>query len=373
MTVRWARAALVVWALGYGGLRTYWALGHRPQLPPLGDDLTVFSDWGVVTLCVAALVVGVTSFVRGTPRVVGWARVVVGTVAVLGLVVAPVLLLLDVVGLLFPGTVPFHPGAFASRAGCLVGGLLLGIVVRAAAREVRGGCPRCGRVTPGWGVPRGSRVAVPAPRWAVVAGYVAVAGCVGRFATQFAVGFGNVPGGFAEVGVSLVLFLACVVLAGTLLPIALVHSFGQVLPRWLPVLGGRRVPRWLPLGPALALAGALTVYFGTGMVQLVASGGVAQLGPLPPWFAWVAEPMYLVWGIGLGVAALSYRARTRPACERCELLADRAGEHAGDEASLQRDVRDHDRRGHDHRGRREQGEVGGVLALEERQAERRGA
>lgn len=369
MTGRWVRVALVVWALGYGGLRTYWALGHRPQLPPVGDDLMAFSDWGVVALCTMALGLGVASFARSTSRGLGWVRVVVGAVIAVGLTVAPVLLLLDVVGLLFPGMLPVHPGAFASRAACLVGAVLVAVVTRAHLREVRGACMRCGRTR--W-VPGVPRVAAKAPWWAVVAAYAAVTGCVTRFTAQYVVGMRSVPDEFATGGASVVAFLVCIALAGTLLPVALVHGFGQVLPRWVPVLGGRRVPRLLPLVPALVVSGALTTYFGTGVVQMVAEGGLGMPG-LPAWFGWVAEPAYLVWGIGLGIAALSYGRRTRPACRGCVLLADRAREHAGDEAPLQRDVRDHDGRGDDHRGRREEGEVGGVLALEERQAERRGA
>jgi hypothetical protein len=50
------------------------------------------------------------------------------------------------------------------------------------------------------------------------------------------------------------MFEAGFVLAGTLLPLALVHSWGRVLPRWVPLLAGRRVPRWLLLGPAFGIA-----------------------------------------------------------------------------------------------------------------------
>lgn len=35
------------------------------------------------------------------------------------------------------------------------------------------------------------------------------------------------------------------------------------------------------------------------------------------WFFWVAMPAYLAWGLGLGTAALAYRAATRPPCRTC--------------------------------------------------------
>ena len=88
-----------------------------------------------------------------------------------------------------------------------------------------------------------------------------------------------------------------------------------------PLLAGRAVPRWLVLGPALGIAVGMTAYFGVGTVQLAVetlTGTWEQgAGSLPLWFFWVAMPAYLVWGLGLGAAALAYRRATRPPCRTC--------------------------------------------------------
>jgi hypothetical protein len=75
------------------------------------------------------------------------------------------------------------------------------------------------------------------------------------------------------------------------------------------------------LGPASGIAGGLTIYFGIGTVQLAVETlrGTWDRGisSLPLAFFWVAMPACLVWGLGLGAAALAYRRATRPPCRVC--------------------------------------------------------
>ncbi len=103
-------------------------------------------------------------------------------------------------------------------------------------------------------------------------------------------------------------FETCFVLAGTVLPLALVHSRG-------------RVPRWLLLGPVFGIGGVLTVYFGVSMVGFAVAtltGSWSRNGtPLPLAFFWVAMPAYLVWVLGLVAAAIAYYRVTRPRCGVC--------------------------------------------------------
>ncbi|HET7243843.1 MAG TPA: hypothetical protein VFJ07_03340, partial [Streptosporangiaceae bacterium] len=155
-------------------------------------------------------------------------------------------------------------------------------------------------------------------RWAWLAAWAAVAGCVARLLAQVAVGFGDL----LRAGGSALGFEAGFVLAGTVLPLALVYRWGRVFPGWVPLVAGRGVPRWLVLGPALGLGVGMTAYFGVTMVKLVVetvTGTWAQhgFGSFPLWFFWVAVPGYLVWGLGLGAAALAYRRATRPPCGTC--------------------------------------------------------
>jgi hypothetical protein len=304
----WAPQAALVWALAYGSLRVYWALAGAPSFPPLGTDLIAFTGWAAVGLCAAAA--AVTLALRTAPW--RWLLLVAAWGVSAALLAACPLLLLDVVGRLFPGLgLPFHPVAFVSRAACLAGAVLVGAATVAYRRRWRSACMFCGRADE-------SRPRVRLPRWAWWAAYAAVAGCLVRLLAQVAVGFGRSPlaGGGSVLG-----FEAGFVLAGTVLPLALVHSWGRVVPRWTPLLAGRRLPRWLLLGPAVAIAGGLTIYFGIGTVQLAVetltgtwdSGGSS----LPLAFFWVAMPAYLVWGLGLGATALAYRQITRPRCRVC--------------------------------------------------------
>ncbi|GIG61289.1 hypothetical protein Lfu02_56610 [Longispora fulva] len=319
-----------MWAAGYGGWQTWWALGHRPSFGRFGTDLTVGSAWAAVGMCVVVAVVvaaglglgsrprpgagagavavaGVGAGVRaGSGR--GWE--VAGWIVAVGVFANCPMLLLDVVGGLLPGLgIPFDPAGFASRAACAAGGVLLARALVTHRRHRVGNCAACARTdddTPSTGT----------PRWAWWAAYGAIASCLVRIGAQVAVGFGDIP---FETGVSMLVFEAGFLLAGSLLPLATVHSWGRVFPRWTPPLAGRRVPRWLVLGPALGLGGGLVVYFGVGLAQLAVESwnGTYDSGMFPQWFMWAAMTGYLLWGLEMGASALAYLRATRPRCARC--------------------------------------------------------
>ena len=305
---RWASRAAIAWALGYGSLRIYWALGTAPSPPPTGTDLVAFTGWWPVALCgaAAAVVLGLRrARWRRSLAVAAW-----GVTAALA--AASALVLLDVVGLILPGVgVAVHPVAVMSRAACLAGAVLVGATALSYQRHWRGACLACGRMG------QAVRPARP-PRWAWLAAWAAVAGCVVRLLAQVGVGFGS---DLLRAGGSGLGFEAGFLLAGTVLPLALVYRWGRVFPGWMPLLAGRGVPRWLVLGPALGLGAGMTAYFGVTMVKLavqtVAGTWEQGAGSYPLWFFWVAVPAYLVWGLGLGAAALAYRRATRPPCRTC--------------------------------------------------------
>ncbi|WP_131100926.1 hypothetical protein [Streptomonospora litoralis] len=308
-------AATVAWSAAYAGLQAYWRIVGPPgKMSPVGYDLMLFSGWWAVALCGAAalLAVGMTRPVPG--RAVG-VLLLLGALGTAGaLVVAVTPLLLDVVGALLPGLgIGLYPLGALSRLGCLGLAVLL-ITLASAYRRTSGlGCLGCGRVR------SVAHLREATPRWAYAAAYLTILGWLLRVLAQAGVGMEAVP--FAG-GPSLVLFEVGFVLAGVLLPLALVHRWGRVWPRWVPGLAGRRVPRWLVLGPAIGISGGLLTYFGADLVNMVyrsLDGRPAYpVEQLPQAFFWVAVPAYVLWGLGLAVAAYSYHHRTRTACRECE-------------------------------------------------------
>ena len=310
--LRGVAQAAILWALGYGAVRVWWAISGTPSFGRLAFDLMLFSGWRAIALCASAAIVAVVL------RIATWRWFLLAaawTVCAAHLVACP-LLLLDPVGGLLPGMgVPFSSAACLSRSACLIEGILVGAIAVAYRRRWCSNCLFCGRT----GVRlKPSRT----PTWAWWAAYAAVAGCLIRLAAQFAVGFGMLPQRTGNrMAIEGLVFEAAFLLAGTLLPLSLVHSWGRSVPRWMPFLGNRLVPRWLPLGPGVVISSLMTVYFGLTLLKIAAdtvSGSRAQsFGPFPLAFFWVAVPGYLIWGVGMGIAAISYYRMTRPDCRIC--------------------------------------------------------
>jgi hypothetical protein len=308
---RWVSQAAVAWAVGYGSLRVYWTLGAAPSPPPIGNDLIVFTGWWSVALCGAAAVVvlGLRSSRWSRPlALAAWS-------VSAALVAASALLLLDLVGIILPGSgVTVHVVPFLSRVASLAGGVLVGATALSYQRHWHGACLACGST----GEPIRSALRTGPPRWAWVAAWAAVVGCLIRLLAQVAVGFGSA---LLEGGGAVLLFETGFLLAGIVLPLALVYPWGRVFPRWVPLLAGRHVPRWLVLGPGLVLGVGMTAYFGMTLVKIAVETITGTWDPGaasdPLWFLWVAVPAYLTWGLGLAVAAVAYQRATRPPCRSC--------------------------------------------------------
>ena len=300
-------AAAVVAALAYAGLQLLWQL--RPpaaDLSPIETDLVGIDGWAAVGMCLAAALAAAALVRPGALGRLRQARLVVAGVVCLALVaVGAPLLLLDVIGGLFPGTgIGFYPLGAISRMACLAVGVALGLAVATDVLSRRVACVECGRRVIAWT----SSLRVT-PRWVYAAAYISVVGFSMRVLAQAVVGFDKSP---MSSGLSLILFEVAVGLAGTALPLALVHGWG------------RRLPRWLVLGPAAFTSGGVVIYFGVLFGQMVAER-LAGRNPFPPSggldlpeaFFWVAVPAYLVWGVGMAIAALFYFRTTRPWCDSC--------------------------------------------------------
>ncbi|MDG4785205.1 hypothetical protein O7626_04520 [Micromonospora sp. WMMD1102] len=295
-----APSAVLLWTIGYGGLRVYWAAGNAPEFPPLGTDLFPVAGWGAVALVGAAAPLAVA--LRRATRW-RWPLAAAAWAVSVALVMLCPLLLLDVVAVLVPGLgLAVDPAGIAGRLGCLTGGVLLAVATDGYRRRVRGDRPLLGGPL------------TRTPGWAFAAAYLAAAGCLVRLGTQVAVGMDEIP--FAA-GPAVLVFEVGFLLAGLLLPLALVHGWGRVFPGWVPLLAGWRVPRWLLLGPGFGLGLLLVVYFGIGTGQLAVETATGSWDPgdgrYPLWFFWVSMPAYLLWGLGLTVASLGYWRRTRTA------------------------------------------------------------
>ncbi|SIM66200.1 hypothetical protein [Micromonospora cremea] len=292
--------AVLGWAVAYGGVRLAWTVGEAPEFGRFGSDLLGFTGWRSVALCVAAgvLAVALDRVTTWRPALAGVAWTVAGA-----LIAAAAILLPELVGfLLFTVGPYFDPVAFASRLGCVTGAVLLSLATARYQRRTRGDCPDCCRT----GRP-GLRHSAPA-RWARWAAYAAVAGLVTRFAAQVVVGFDGLTHDASVIGLEIGL-----VLAGVLLPLALVHRWGEIWPGWVPLLAGRTIPRLLLLVPGFGLGAGVVAYFGMGMVQLT-SGSISQFSDT---FLWVAMSAYCTMGLGLVAASSDYHLRTRGACRAC--------------------------------------------------------
>lgn len=310
-----ARATLV-WAALYTALRLYWTLTDtRPHLPPLGDDLLVASDWGIITLGAATLLLTPALARTQRPRTPRLLLAAAALTAALTTATA-LLLLLDVVGLLLLGAsgIPLHPLAAATRMGALTLALLLAATTRAAHHRWIALCTTCGRTH------RTRPALSTTPAWAYAAAYLTVTACVARLAAQAATTGTDSPIspadplGAAAVMAALVLLLSA---SGILLPLALVHRFGRTWPAWTPRLAHRPVPRMLVLAPALFAAVGMNLYFGFNLGGLLLHGAAAYGPGYPDWFYWVSIGAYTTWGAGLALATTAYARLTRPTCPAC--------------------------------------------------------
>ncbi|GAA3381478.1 hypothetical protein GCM10020367_72880 [Streptomyces sannanensis] len=94
------------------------------------------------------------------------------------------------------------------------------------------------------------------------------------------------------------------------LALSLVRPWGLVFPKWVPVVAGRRVPPRSLAATAFTVAAFLLLYTAWAAVLTVLQWN--EPGIFSRWIVAYGIPQFLVWGIGLLVAAQSYRSRTTP-------------------------------------------------------------
>jgi hypothetical protein len=152
------------------------------------------------------------------------------------------------------------------------------------------------------------------PWWAYAGAYLTVAGLVARLvpAVHGWIETDSIAEGPGGVGFKV--FVALLVLSGSLLPLALVHRWGRIWPAWVVPWAGKDVPRWVVLGPGVFMGLGLTLYFGLGGMTAIATGRT-------PTGATLMISGYTVWGIGLLITSASYYRLTKPPCSNAPVLA----------------------------------------------------
>jgi hypothetical protein len=159
----------------------------------------------------------------------------------------------------------------------------------------------------------------PVPRWAVRAAYASALSATIGFIPLHAVWALGVPlwadedkfrDWYAEGGGPYLFVLSGLALMAGVLALSLVRPWGLVFPSWVPLLAGRRVPRRTLTTTAFTVSAFLLLYTAWAAAQSVTQFN--DDGIFSPWTVVYGIPQFLVWGIGLFLAAWSYSARTSP-------------------------------------------------------------
>ncbi|MBY8875930.1 hypothetical protein K7640_29285 [Micromonospora sp. PLK6-60] len=339
---RWACAA-VIFAVGYLGFRLYWAAGGRygysacdrrhesaDAASGCGADglasLPFRSGWGpavlaalLVGLALALLAVTVTGDGEPTPASAAGTRGRRVVPAAAWLACGALLVAAFPMHLLFqiPAGLAGHPTDWRDvghRLLLVAGAVLFGAAARAVAPK-----PRCDQ--PRAAAPEARPVPVRLRRWTYLAGAVPLFGWTLPHGLWFlGVPFG-IPAAMLD-GIRVELVTAAPVTAaaivfaptaGGLLTLGLAQRWGQVFPARLPGLGGRRVPRPLALVPAGVVAVSLVAYGLLSAAALVGGllGGTTGWADLRSgWAVTATVPVFLAWGVALGMAAYGYHRLT---------------------------------------------------------------
>ncbi|MEV6600718.1 hypothetical protein AB0M36_28280 [Actinoplanes sp. NPDC051346] len=306
------RGVAPVWQFAYVLVHLWWAVGGAPSFHN-GQKSYFPGGWVPVVLGVVALagcLAAAATARREVDRTGRYALAGLNAVAGAALCVYSFLFPIMLVALVFEGPGPGIVASLLATGGGAVAGILCLRVAVEQRRLAVGSCESCGRVHGRSPESRRER----APGWAFAGAYVAVAG----FAIRISVWLADTIAGRFQSEVSrsdvswsaMVVFVALMSLAGTVLPLALAHRWGRVWPGWVVPLRGRAVPRWLVLGPGLFVGAGLTVYFGIAGMTAWIRGDTG--GPFLPLLLDMGG--YTLWGTGLLVACASYAALTRPPC-----------------------------------------------------------
>ena len=346
----WAAAAQAVaaaWSVVYLALGVAWLAGAPgnpadPAVDEAAAGLSLLGTWGprtgaVVITSLAALgvvLVGVLALLPPARGPIGLRRLPVALAGVLGLLLAvvlpdyrllaeigytPIVLVLAVAGALPAGT-QVWPWPVVNMAVLTLGGLAWLVTAAVHNRRISGACPRCGRgpADPDWSRPES------AARWGRWAVDIAVAVPLGYATTRYAWALG-IPLGVRQqllddlgTAVYAGAALATLAVAGAVLTLGLVQSWGEAFPRWIPWLRGRPVPIALAVVPA-GLVSIVLASAGLMFVRLGITGELAENlpGTSDDVAGWLPEMFWPLWAVALAAATYAYWLRRRGHCSDC--------------------------------------------------------
>ncbi|WP_199548313.1 hypothetical protein [Streptomyces sp. N35] len=171
--------------------------------------------------------------------------------------------------------------------------------------------------TPG-SVPAAAPAVPPPPRRAVRAAYASALSATAGFIPLHAVWALGVPlwadeskfpDWYADGGGPYLFVLSGLAALAGVLALSLVRPWGLVFPSRVPLVHGRRVPPRTLTTTAVTVAALLLAYTAFAAFQTVAQWN--DPGIFSRWITVYGIPQFLVWGIGLLIAARSYGRRTR--------------------------------------------------------------
>ncbi|MBE1488297.1 hypothetical protein [Plantactinospora soyae] len=305
----------VAWQTAYALVHLWWVVGGAPRFL-MGRESYFPGGWVPVVIAAVALL-GCAAVVVGAGRGLSGSGhyVLAGLNAAAGvaLCVYSFLFPVIIVSILFEGGGTDKVVSLLATGSGAVGGVFCLVIAASERRLATHPCNSCGRVHGRSPERRDEK----SPGWAYAGAYLAVGGFLARMSVWLDdTVAGRWPSAASRANgfswTAMVVFLALMGLAGTMLPLALAHRWGRLWPAWLGPLSGRPVPRWLVLGVGLFIGASLTAYFGIAGMTAWIRGEFG--GPFLPLLLEMVG--YTLWGVGLLVASASYFTLTRAPCAR---------------------------------------------------------
>lgn len=331
-----AAYAACLWSLVYAGLGLYWSSGGAGF--PFGDARA--ADMGSVfvhakpettgrIIAGLGLLGSIAALMMIRPFRRRWLSTMIlsfaWTICLVLLLVIPDLRLLQDLAYGLLGVFQTFDLPALNQVFCIGGGILWGATAITYQRYARKACIYCGRNTTG--NPENS-ISHFIRRWGTVTAYVAVISPLPWAVIRLS-WFAGIPLGVSEgfwssmkegVDPGFIKYVfGTLPVAGSLLTLGLIQSWGEIFPRWFPKAGGKQVPLGLAVIPGMLVALVVTVA-GIRLWPYFLASFVDGSFDVSNWAASLPAFFFLPWGVSLGMATLAYYYRRRKGCRHCKQL-----------------------------------------------------